>query len=482
MAEGKCPMSHHGVTQGRGCSHASQGSFGKLFPNLNPQYFSDEALEALGKPNGLMHERGKGSDSPIPAAYTFFAQFVDHDVTLDVSSQLNSTRVQEPKEILNLRTMTLDLDCVYGFGPEASPFLYEDEKLVVGNPKNPNDLRRVIRTDDTGKIVEVGRALIGDPRNDENIFVSQLQFAFHLFHNKLLEEGCGFEEAQTQARYHYQYVVLHDFLRRVCDEKVYRFAMERIHAGDFPLVFGADGGHLTMPIEFSVAAYRFGHSLVRDRYKPNSKTASVELFKEMSNGFEFVPPKLTVQWEFLFKTGALAKSRKVDELLADELIELPDNVVNDPNPLNKSLAFRNLVRGRSLGLPSGRDVAQSLCELGYPVDPDVDLSLSKIKGWTSLSKSVKEELTENQPLFFYLLRESNVCNRGQRLGPTASAILMEVFGGMLVLCGDSFIGKGWSPNDGIAGFDHTLQLDDILKYVDVFDAPKPARKKSTRKR
>ena len=183
MTQGKCP-SHHGMTSGRGCSHASLGTFGRMFEHLSPAYFSDEALEALGAPKGLMHDRtGASKDSDIPAAYTFFAQFVDHDVTLDVSSQLNSPTIQEPETLGNLRTMTLDLDCLYAFGPEASPYLFEDDRLVVGNPENESDLRRVVHTDSKGKITEVGRALIGDPRNDENIFVSQLQFAFHKFHN-----------------------------------------------------------------------------------------------------------------------------------------------------------------------------------------------------------------------------------------------------------------------------------------------------------
>ena len=481
---------HHGVATGRGCSHAALGSFCKLLPALEPAFFTDEALKALGAANGIMHDKSNGGgNSNIPAAYTFFAQFVDHDITLDVSSQLNSAKIQDPLKVPNLRSMTLDLDCIYGFGPEASPYLYEDEKLVVGNPKNERDLRRVITTDSSGEIDSVGRALIGDPRNDENLFISQLQYAFHLFHNKLFDRCHDFEEAQRQARFHYQYVVLNDFLRRVCDDKIYEFSYKRLFKCDEPLIYELDrAGKLQMPVEFSVAAYRFGHTMVRNKFQPNSKKTNVELFSnELSNGFSFVKPELTVEWEHLFSTGSLCKSKLIDEQLANELIVLPDEVVGSgADDLERSLAFRNLVRGRSLGLPDGRAVAHAIADAGYPLDPDIDLKLNNVKGWSKVPAGVKSELKESIPLFFYLLRESSVCNNGEKLGPTASAILMEVFGGILLHCNSSFLNSDWSPSDSIAGFNSDLTLEDILKFVGVYDKKSGSnyrgkKKKSTKK-
>lgn len=469
-----CPVSHHGLASGRGCESRGLGKFGRLF-ELQPLFISDEALEAIGKVNGLMHEKGsaKSGDSQIPAAYTFFAQFVDHDITLDTTSQLNSTRVQAPEQLPNLRSPNLDLDCVYAFGPEASPYLYDGTgRLLVGNAENPNDLPRVVTGEANSAEVKIGRALIGDPRNDENLFISQLQLAFHKFHNKLMDEfAYEFEEAQRQARFHYQHIVLHDFLKRVCDPTVYRFALERLYRNEEPLFYARDSnGDLPMPVEFSVGAFRFGHSMVRSSYKPNTKQRAIELFDEEFGtlGFSAIPAKLSVEWKFLFEKGPSFKSRKIDELLTDELLKLPIPVVDDANPLNTSLPFRNLMRGRSLGLPSGQDVARLLADSDYPVTVN-DLKFESICGWKTLKPAVREEIRESTPLFFYLLRESKVISKGAHLGPVASAILMEVFGGILSLCSETFLSDTrWSPSSRITGNDQQWSLADLLRYVERF--------------
>ncbi len=140
-----------------------------------------------------------------------------------------------------------------------------------------------------------------------------------------------------------------------------------------------------MPVEFSVAAYRFGHSMVRSGYKPNTKQKTIGLFDEQFGtlGFSAVPEKLTVEWKFLFEKGTTSRGRKIDELLTDELLRLPGPVVEDPDPINRSLPFRNLVRGRSLGLPSGQDVARLLAGTDYPVEL-TNLKLESAQGWKGL--------------------------------------------------------------------------------------------------
>ena len=452
------PVCHHGVSPARGCSHMGLGTFGRMFPDLAPLFTSTELIEKLGQPRGLMDTVGRSPDSDIPAAYTFFAQFIDHDITLDVTSCLESDQVQDVDKLPNLRSASLDMDCVYGFGPEASPHLYDGEKLLTGNDTNPNDLARA----------KDGTALIGDPRNDENLFLSQLQLVFIRFHNKLIDSGLGFEEAQTEARYHYQYIVLHDYLKRVCDPVIYNFALENLYRRNYPFKTCTDDcGRLIMPVEFSVAAYRFGHTMVRSEYPANVKYKKVELFDEEFGtlGFSAVPKKLTVDWRFLLDVDntPYAKSRAIDELLAKELNDLPFMRDSEPDPNKRSLSFRNLMRGRSLGLPSGQDVAGALADCGYDLCADFDLKLSQVRGYNNLSRELKAELKEQTPLFFYILRESKF---GDGLGRVGSAILMEVFAAMLTHCENSYINADcWEPSTDIVSSDHELSLRDIVNYI-----------------
>ncbi len=456
----KSSVCHHGTSTARGCSHMGLGTFGRMFPELDPLFTSKKLMEALGGPGGMMDADKNSPDSSIPAAYIFFAQFVDHDVTLDVTSCLESDQVQKVEKLPNLRSASLDLDCVYGFGPEASPHLYDGHsgKLLTGNATNSNDLARA----------KDGTALIGDPRNDENLFISQIQLLFIRFHNKLIDSGLGFEEAQTEARYHYQYIVLHDFLKRICDPVIYNFALENLYRHNYPFKLCTNEcGKLIMPVEFSVAAFRFGHSMVRSEYPVNSKFKKIGLFDENFGtlGFSAVPEKLTVDWRFLLDVDKTpyAKSKGIDELITKELNDLPFMRDSEPDPNKRSLSFRNLLRGRSLGLPSGQDVAEALAECGYDIPTDFNLRLSKVDGFSNLPGKLRAELKNQTPLFFYILRESRF---SEGLGRVGSAILMEVFGAMLTHCENSYINAGcWEPSIDIVSSDHELSLRDIVSYV-----------------
>ncbi|WP_200269402.1 peroxidase family protein [Luteolibacter pohnpeiensis] len=453
-----CPIKHHGVTKAIGCKHIAVSNFSKLFPNLPGLEISEEEAAIIGGPGGLMHDYNDASkDSSIPSGYTFFAQFVDHDITLDTTTALHGGPIGnvEVAKLPNLRSPSLDLDCVYGFGPDGSPHLYDGSspgRLAI-HP-NGHDLARS----------PSGTALIGDPRNDENIFVSQMQLLMQKFHNKILDRRVhSFDQAQEETRYHYQWIILYDFLKRLCDPKIYKWALARIHHAanePYPILFSkADGKPLTMPVEFSVAAYRVGHTLVRSHYSINSNNRRVELFDERFGtlGFSALPEELVVDWSLLLPVSdstVPVMTKAIDELLTDELHNLPLPVVNSQNPNDRSLAFRNLLRGSVMGLPSGQAVAGALNQAGYPIEPNIDLRLDQVNGWKKLkSLRAKNDLSliNHTPLFYYLLRESEIVHQGQKYGPTGSALLMEVFGGMLLHCETSFLKvPDWQPDPWIS--------------------------------
>jgi len=471
----QCPVKHHGMSKAKGCSHARLGSFGKLFPKLNPLQVTPDQARLLGGVGSAMHDPdGSGPDSNVPAGYTFFAQFIDHDITLDTTTDLHGSPLSnaEISGLPNLRTPTLDLDCVYGFGPEASPHLYyggtAPGRLREGNSGNANDLPRS----------EFGTALIGDPRNDENIFVSQMQLLFIRFHNKVYDSVVAkypgserFEEAQKITRYHYQYLVVNDFLRRICDKQIFDFALKKAHAHNYPLVYKRDKhGNLPMPVEFSVAAYRFGHVTVRNTYAANGENTEVDLFDERFGtlGFSSLPEDLVVDWSFLLDVDTCVPplmTKAFNLMFADELIRLPNPVVGRRTGQDeRSLAFRNLLRGNSLSLPCGQDVAKALKNAGYPIK----LAHAKLK----LNEVIPNDPLTNQfvdetPLFYYLMREAGTLGKGENLGPVGSAIILEVILGSLLHCEDSFLTeKNFKPLSCIKGKGRSkFDLADIVRYV-----------------
>ena len=452
-----CPVHHHGVMKAHGCEHVAVGKFSKLF-DLDGLRISEEEAAILGGPGGLMHDLdGTSNDNAIPAGYTFFAQFIDHDITLDTTSQLHGGPMDQKKfkKLPNIRSASLDMDCVYGFGPEASPHIYDpDRPGRIAENSNGYDLART----------EGGTALIGDPRNDENMFVAQMQLLFHRFHNRIYNERIyqedkrepfnRFEEAQTQTRYHYQWLVLFDFLKRLCNRDVYKFAVSKLFDDQeaFPLIYGTPTGPAagTMPVEFSVAAYRIGHTMVRSVYAANGRNTDIELFDERFGtlGFSTFPEDLVVDWRYLLPVDECIRPRMgkaIDPLLADELQDLP--VVDSNNPADRALAFRNLLRGSVLHVPCGQAVAKALNKAGYKtVKTDLDLKLKDVIGDEFAG------LRDETPLFYYILRESELEEKGERLGPVGSAILLEVFGGMLANCETSFVkaDRDWQPDPCIS--------------------------------
>lgn len=418
---------------------AVTGRFGRLFPwlrSLRAFEPGPEALGAVGGPmdGGIPAPTDTSQDNPrIKAGYTFLGQFVDHDLTLDATSILEQQI--DPFALVNFRTPALELDSLYGLGPRVQPYLYEKGtgRLLLG--EGGADLQRNAQ----------GVAIIGDPRNDENVVVSQLHRLFARFHNAVYD-GLGdtgelerFEEAQRIVRWHYQWIVLHEFLPRTVGSRALKWA------GANPFAFDEERGAY-MPLEFSVAAYRFGHSQVRPGYllsAPGSQPVRAAAlfpgavddpdFTRDLRGGRAIPEALRVDWAAFFGPDAQA-SKLIDTRISTPLLKLPQSVTGDAAPAN-SLAVRNLQRGIDARLPGGQTVAAHL-----GLEP-----LSEAQLWDGVAGGAGEA-----PLWYYCLREAEVMTGGRRLAGLGARIVARTFLAILMADKASFVSQdpGWRPHLG----------------------------------
>lgn len=423
-------------------SAATPGRFGRLFPHLPELVHFNPPPERLGALGGPMDAGpATGDDNPrIRAGYTFLGQFIDHDLTLDVTSGIEARN--DPDAIVNFRTPAFELDSLYGLGPAAQPYLYDDRDGPAGGAGF-----RFLLSDDAGDLPRNsrGRALVGDPRNDENIIVSQLHLLFLKFHNAVYDNhtdpaappAVRFENAQRLVRWHYQWIVAREFLPRIIGAAL----ADDVFRNPRPVF----SGRPFMPLEFSAAAYRFGHSQVRGGYRVNPDAAA-PLFPPANpdpaardlRGFRPVPPELRVDWKFFFGAGPEAQAGKlVDTKLATPLLRLPDGVVppGTPDPL-RSLAVRNLRRGIAFGLPSGQDVAAALA---------VPRPLDETEIWAGVPDAPPKG--GPAPLWYYILKEAEIRAQGKRLAGAGAEIVGRVFQALLAADDQSWIvqSPGWTP-------------------------------------
>jgi hypothetical protein len=409
-------------------------TYARMFPEL-PSFQADEQfLHALGSAGGLC-DCGDIDDSPdsladTAAGWPIFGQFVAHDITADRSILRAHTNTAE---LHNARSPKLNLESLYGDGPTGHPFLYQRDdpaKFLLGSD-NANVQRNA-----------EGTAVIGDPRNDSHMLISQLHLAVLKAHNAFVDDarregvpsGCVFDEAARQLRWHYQWIVLHEFLPTLVGPTL---AEEVLEEG--PRYF-RPGHDAFIPLEFADAAYRYGHSQIRHRYHLNLQGNPVPLFPDLL-GFRAIPREHAVDWKLFFDApGAVSaqRAKKIDGKLVKALIELPVAVTGETEiDAYHSLAVRDLQRGQGVGLPSGEVVARHL-----GIDPlttdDVGIASTDWRGDT--------------PLWYYILREADVCAGGHRLGPVGARIVAEVLVGLVSADETSFCQsrQEWRPKKALS--------------------------------
>jgi hypothetical protein len=444
-------------------SPISEGRFGRMFRKLRPMPPLPEAdlkalAEQMREPQPATGWDGNAQsfdNVDIPAGYTYLGQFIDHDITFDPTSTLQ--RENDPDALIDFRSPRYDLDSLYGSGPIDEPFQYQRGRLGMrmlagqnegGDPDLPRNTE--------------GTALIGDPRNDENTIVSQMQLLFLRLHDKFAAEVEAdasipaeerFSETQRRVRWHYQWVIVLDYVPRVIGAETFEKLREIDESGritNFKRRHYNPKKKPYMPVEFSAAAFRFGHSQVRGVYNLSDAVRDRPIFTpgplqdpfQDLRGFRPLPRGWTVQWPFFFVIDGSTPqpSRLIDSKLATGLFDLPDS--------GGSLAERNLRRGEVLGLPSGQDVAKAVkaervltgAELGAP---------------------------EPTPLWFYILKEAELVAGGRHLGPVGGRIVGEVILGLVELDPRSWfsVDPDWTPTIPDADGDGIIKMPDLVKFV-----------------
>lgn len=487
-----------------------EGRFGRMFRNVPPASFGStdaenrKNLKALGDAMSADIDEPKdgfdAEESGIPSLYTYFGQFVDHDLTFDPVSSLRKSL--DPDGLVDFRTPTFNLDNVYGRGPGDQPYMYTGDghfqlgdAIAASGASGGHDLPRFR-----------GRALIGDPRNDENSLVSQLQGLFLAVHNRMRDDNPGleFSEIQQLVRFHYQYVVVTDYLARIVSSTVLdglktdgRYDQKKLryyhwHNGPY------------MPVEFSVAAYRVGHSMVRPGYRLNDDKLlpifphSNKPNEDALTGFGTLKPNHALDWARLINTeeraggnstgtDAASKRRlqfayRIDTSLVGFLHHLPKTVAGDKPA---SLGERNLLRGWLLGLPSGQSVARAMAIapikdadliIGKAVDaPGAGDVIGPIIQAVSSKGGNGTVFANNCPLWTYILAEAST-NRinmpvpvtggapvaTPQLGAVGGRIVAEVFLGLLFGDGSSYLSLDplWTPTPG-----PSFSLKDLVNYA-----------------
>jgi hypothetical protein len=449
--------------------------------------------DALLKDLSRVLAHGEGGESDVPAGFTYVGQFIAHDLSFEKVLALNVTRFGT---LPNKRSPALDLDSLYGRGPEnppsEGPSYYEADGLHLregttvdhhGQPDRAGfDLPR------TG--ADAPLAEIPDRRNDENLAIAQIHVAFIRFHNAVVdalpENNRTFDEARKVVTKHYQWMVRHDFLPKVCDEavvdKVFGTGRSVIDVEEPP----------TMPIEFSIAAFRFGHSMLRPNYSWNDEMddgfASLgRLFALSANsgdlgGRTAIPSSAIADYRRLFDFAAdgheaasdaalvvpkekFNRAMAIDTSLVLPLAALPPQAVDTPEPIPPSednLAYRDLLRAKRRGVVTGQRMVEFCQGRGLPITelPDDLGTHAYAAPFDRLSAAQLALLGQRTPLWFYVLREAEVRGNGKLTGVGAQ-IVVEVIHRAMQLSSASIVNEpDWRPELGPDS--ETFRMTDLL--------------------
>ena len=457
------------------------------FKRIGPKGTGKQILEAGRKKIGQAMTAGNLTPGSIPAGFTYLGQFIDHDLTFDKSGLMEGVDIS-PTDLEQSRSPSLDLDSLYGAGPQdpGSAKFYEADGLHLklgaaqGGPTTGFDLPR------EGASGTPGLAIIPDPRNDENLAVAQTHLAFIRFHNRVVDTlpasvpaAQRFTAARRKVTKHYQWMLRTDYLPRICAATV----VNNVFSSGRKIfeVNAVPTSVPTMPLEFSVAAFRLGHSMIRADYNwntvfPNATLGQLFEFSHLSGGMagglpsiwiadfrrlydfsELTPPKPAL----VVGPALRNKAMRIDTKLVNPLATLP---VPDPQP-RKNLAFRNLLRANMVKLATGQQMATFVKNKGVNVTRLTSAQIRDGNNGASLAgltTAQRNRLLSNTPLWFYILREAEL-NQGKLRG-VGARIVTETFhraieGSKFSIVRDAAFRPSLGPNNT------TFRMIDLLNFA-----------------
>jgi Animal haem peroxidase len=409
----------------------------------------------LGEPNRRKIAQAMTPDNltagSMGAGFTYLGQFIDHDLTFDKTALMEGADIN-PATLQQGRSPTLDLDCLYGNGPQdpgSAEFYSDDRHLKVGSadgsPSQGFDLPR--RT--SGTAANRRKAVIPDHRNDENLAVGQTHLALIRFHNRVVDTlpsaippAQRFAEARKIVTKHYQWMIRTDYLPKICQPSVVNnvFANGR-------KAFEQNAGPMstpTMPVEFSVAAFRLGHAMIRADYRwnlhfPDATLSDLFTFSGTSGdlgGGTRLPSVWIADWRRLYNFGVAGRNDlKVPAGQFNQAMRIDTKLVNPLRDLRiqttaprRNLAFRNLLRANMVKLATGQQMAAFLRGKGVQART---LTKAEIRDGRNgarldgLTATQRDALLRDTPLWFYILREAEL-NQG-KLMRVGARIVAETF-------------------------------------------------------
>jgi hypothetical protein len=460
------------------------------FPDLAPFAPDPDAGVATGElmalatslldPNVTAGPGNRDQVGSFGSVFTYFGQFVDHDNFLDLAPQPtaffgrdNQGNLLDPagSVVQNFESFRFDLSSVYGGGPSVSPQLYAPDGVhfLLQEP-NPNGVRDLPRNPD-------GTAILVEHRNDENQVIAQVHVAFLKFHNAVADALNGsFADTYATVRRYYQWIVIHQFLPHICGADVVSGLLD----GTIPSLYKPGNPNAPLvPVEMQVAAYRFGHSMVRKAYELTTATGKLQVFNGTDadlHGGRQLPAGRQIDWgNFVLplqrpeNAAHFNNPRFIDTLISSGLFTLPIGGPAGAEPSGSQvLPFRNLLRGFFYGLPSGQDLSARLGEAviapGDALPDAVDDS------------AVSAGFSAGTPLWYYLLREAEL-GGGLALGRTGARIVADAFLGSMTADKDGLLhdnsktSRRWLPEPPVAPARGQFGIEDLLVFAGVATRP-----------